>query len=98
MQNGFTIKITDATLQAYVGIYHTEQQNTQPILINIAVSMPASSFEQENINTTLNYEVIWQIVLKVFENKWQLLESAAMEIANKIEIEFNKKMRSESVV
>ena len=92
MPNTFTIKITDATLQAFVGVYPAEQQNTQPILINIAVIMPATNFITENINTTINYEIIWQIVEDVFKNKWQLLESAAVAIAQKIAVAFNQNM------
>jgi FolB domain-containing protein len=89
MSNTFLIQINQAITNAYVGIYASEQNNSQPILVAIKVQMPAHLFEHENLNTTINYEKIWQIVLQTFEQKWQLLESAAVHISQQIMQLFN---------
>jgi FolB domain-containing protein len=86
MQNKFIIKVTNATIHAYVGIYDVEKLNKQPILVDIAIEWPANKFENENLDTTINYETIWKMVITLFEQKWLLLESAAMQLANNIKI------------
>jgi 7,8-dihydroneopterin aldolase/epimerase/oxygenase len=84
MANTIIIQIHDAVINAYVGIYDIEQQQTQPIKISITANMHASIFKAEQLDTTINYENIWQIVIACFKQKWKLLESAAENIAQQI--------------
>jgi 7,8-dihydroneopterin aldolase/epimerase/oxygenase len=78
------IHINNAVINAYVGIYDAEQQHTQPIKINVKASMHIHEFENEKLDTTINYEKVWQIIEKCFQQKWQLLESVAQTITKEI--------------
>jgi 7,8-dihydroneopterin aldolase/epimerase/oxygenase len=88
MANTIYIHITDAIVHAYIGIYDIEQQQAQPIKISIKATINVNTFEQENIDTTLNYEKVWHIVEQCLQQKWQLLESAAETIAHRIKLDY----------
>ncbi len=88
MTNTILIQISNAVIEAYVGVYDIEQQQTQPIKVSITANLLTNNFETENLDTTINYENVWHIVTNCFTQKWKLLESAAETIAQQIKLAY----------
>lgn len=78
------IFIEDLELQASVGIYDHEKKDRQPLLISLTLEcLRNKTFQSDNIQDTINYEEIIQLIhTTANERHYNLIESLAEKIAS----------------
>ena len=85
----FDINISKIKCSGKHGIYDFEKQNYQEILVDIHINI--SDFSEDDINKTLNYEEIVNLVLKtVNKESYDLIETLAKHISDQIVFEYAK--------
>mgnify|MGYP000352176598 CR=1 FL=1 len=92
----FDINISKIKCSGKHGIYDHEKQNDQEFLVDIHVSI--SDFSSDDINKTLNYEEIVNLVIKfVNTESYDLIETLAKQISEQIVFKYleNKSMLQE---
>tara|TARA_Y100001970_G_scaffold26494_1_gene31909 strand:- start:273 stop:641 length:369 start_codon:yes stop_codon:yes gene_type:complete len=90
----FDINISKIKCSGKHGIYDFEKQNYQEILVDIHINI--SDFSEDDINKTLNYEEIVNLVLNTVNTKsFDLIETLAKNISEQIVFKYEK---SEAVI
>ena len=85
----FDINISKIKSSGRHGIYDQEKQNDQEFLVDIYINI--SDFSEDDINKTLNYEEIVNLVLKMVNTKsFDLIETLAKNISEKIVFKYAK--------
>ena len=79
MANTYRIKLEKLQLNARIGIYDHEKNTPQPIEIELILDVKRR-FENDDIDTVINYEIIRQICHDVCTNHHHLLETVADQI------------------
>lgn len=80
----FVIRLNSLRFFSRIGVEKQERMVGNEFLVDIAVTVPATDFEPENLDTTISYADIYDIVDKEMNVERLLLESTAMEIASAI--------------
>ena len=79
----FDINISKIKCSGKHGIYDHEKQNDQEFLVDININI--SNFSEDDINKTLNYEEIVDLVIKfVNTESYDLIETLAKQISQQI--------------
>ena len=90
----FDINISKIKCSGKHGIYNHEKQNDQEFLVDIHINI--SDFSEDDINKTLNYEEIVNLVLNTVNTKsFDLIETLAKNISEQIVFKYEK---SEAVI
>ena len=90
----FDINISKIKCSGKHGIYVHEKQNDQKFLVDIHINI--SDFSEDDINKTLNYEEIVNLVLNTVNTKsFDLIETLAKNISEQIVFKYEK---SEAVI
>ena len=85
----FDINISKIKCSGKHGIYVHEKQNDQKFLVDIHINI--SDFSGDDINKTLNYEEIVDLVIKtVNKESYDLIETLAKHISEQIVFEYAK--------
>ena len=85
----FDINISKIKCSGKHGIYDHEKQNDQEFLIDIHINI--SDFSEDDINKTLNYEEIVNLVIKfVNTESYDLIETLAKHISEQIVFKYAK--------
>tara|TARA_B100001113_G_scaffold84258_1_gene67067 strand:+ start:112 stop:480 length:369 start_codon:yes stop_codon:yes gene_type:complete len=85
----FDINISKIKCSGKHGIYNYEKQNDQEFLVDIHINI--SDFSGDDINKTLNYEEIVDLVIKtVNKESYDLIETLAKHISEQIVFEYAK--------
>ena len=85
----FDINISKIKCSGKHGIYIHEKQNDQKFLVDIHINI--SDFSGDDINKTLNYEEIVDLVIKtVNKESYDLIETLAKHISEQIVFEYAK--------
>ena len=85
----FDINISKIKCSGKHGIYNHEKQNDQDFLVDIHINI--SDFSGDDINKTLNYEEIVDLVIKtVNKESYNLIETLAKHISEQIVFEYAK--------
>ncbi|RZP25522.1 MAG: dihydroneopterin aldolase [Candidatus Actinomarinales bacterium] len=85
----FDINISKIKCSGKHGIYDHEKQNEQEFLVDIHINI--SDFSEDDINKTLNYEEIVNLVIKFVNNEsYDLIETLAKQISEKIVFKYAK--------
>ena len=85
----FDIIISKIKCSGKHGIYDHEKQNDQEFLVDIHINI--SDFSADNINKTLNYEEIVNLVIKfVNTESYDLIETLAKQISEHIVLKYAK--------
>ena len=85
----FDINISKIKCSGKHGIYIHEKQNDQKFLVDIHINI--SDFSGDDINKTLNYEEIVDLVIKtVSTESYDLIETLAKHISEQIVFEYAK--------
>jgi len=85
----FDINISKIKCSGKHGIYNHEKQNDQDFLVDIHINI--SDFSGDDINKTLNYEEIVDLVIKtVNKESYDLIETLAKHISEQIVFEYAK--------
>lgn len=67
-----------------IGFYEEEQVVGNEFYVDLRVGLPFQSLDSEDLNNTINYEDLYQILVEVMSPKRKLLESAVEDILNKV--------------
>ena len=90
----FDINISKIKCSGRHGIYDQEKQNDQEFLVDININI--SDFSEDNINNTLNYEEIVDLVIKIVNTEsYDLIETLAKQISQQIVFKYAK---SEAII
>ena len=85
----FDINISKIKCSGKHGIYDHEKQNDQEFLVDVHINI--SDFSVDDINKTLNYEEIVNLVLKfVNTESYDLIETLAKQISEQILFKYAK--------
>ena len=85
----FDINISKIKCSGKHGIYDYEKQNDQEFLVDIHINI--SDFSTDDINKTLNYEEIINLVIKfVNTESYDLIETLAKQISEQIVSKYAK--------
>jgi dihydroneopterin aldolase len=85
----FDINISKIKCSGKHGIYDHEKQNDQEFLVDININI--SDFSEDNINKTLNYEEIVDLVIKIVNTEsYDLIETLAKYISEQIVLKYSK--------
>lgn len=83
-----TVALEDVRVFAPIGFYEEEQLLGNVFLLHVEVSFDAGTANHEQLDKTVNYEELYQIIHQVMRPKRKLLESAAHEILATIQQRF----------
>ncbi len=78
-----TVALKDVKCYAFHGFYPEEQLTGNHFLVNIEVIFTPSN-ETENLQKTVNYEVINSIILDEMKNTQKLLETVVKNMIDKV--------------
>ena len=85
----FDINISKIKCFGKHGIYDYEKQNDQEFLVDIHINI--SDFSEDDINKTLNYEEIVNLVIKIVNTEsYDLIETLAKHISEQIVFKHTK--------
>ena len=85
----FDINISKIKCFGKHGIYDHEKQNDQELLVDIHINI--STFSEDDINKTLNYEEIVNLVKKIVNTEsYDLIETLAKHISEQIAFKYAK--------
>ena len=85
----FDINISKIKCSGKHGIYDREKQNDQKFLVDIHINF--SDFFDDDINKTLNYEEIVDLVIKIVSTEsYDLIETLARYISEQIVFKYAK--------
>ena len=92
------INLNNISLFGYHGVYNDEIENGQNFILNISVKLKEKEASTDSIGDSVDYVEIIKVVKMVFNGKrYNLLESLASDIADKILSSFKVKSISVSV-
>ena len=85
----FDINISKIKCFGKHGIYDHEKQNDQEFLVDVHINI--SDFSVDDINKTLNYEEIVNLVIKLVNTEsYDLIETLAKQISEQIVFKYTK--------
>ena len=85
----FDINISKIKCSGKHGIYDHEKKNDQEFLVDININI--SDFSEDDINKTLNYEEIVDLVIKIVNTEsYDLIETLAKYISEQIVLKYSK--------
>lgn len=73
---------------AYHGYYEEERIVGNPFIIDVYVDVDTFDSQDDDINDTVNYEVIYDITKGHMDKKYKLLETIALNISSDIKNKF----------
>lgn len=85
----FKIRLENLKFYSYIGVMPQEREVGNNFIVDVSLVIDASGFEYENLETTISYAEIYEIVADEMKIKRQLLESTATTIAERIEKTWN---------
>lgn len=83
-----TIMLNDVRIQAYHGIYEGEEKMGNPYIVNVEVSYDEKAHDFEDINDTINYVDLYNIVWQRMQNPTGLLEKVCERIIRRIKHQY----------
>lgn len=84
----FTIRLENLQFYSKIGLFEQERLVGNKFIVDIYIIVPADCFENENIDTTVNYAEVYEIAESVMRETLLLIETVAMKIADKIKEKF----------
>ncbi|MDE6296373.1 MAG: dihydroneopterin aldolase [Muribaculaceae bacterium] len=79
----FRIKLIELRFFSKIGVFKQERKVGNTFIINISVDIDASSFHPEDLNSSISYSDLYEVVDAVMKKEWLLLETVAKEIKTK---------------
>ena len=74
------VSLKEVRFYAPIGYYEEEQIVGNEFYVNLDVSFPFENSDAEDLENTINYEELYQILVDVMRPKRKLLESALEDI------------------
>jgi dihydroneopterin aldolase len=91
----YHINLKNLEFYAYHGYYQEENLIGNTFLVDIMVAIPAAVYENENLGSTINYEIINEIVKTQMQNPQKLLETVLQNIEKQLLILSNQLQKVE---
>lgn len=89
MASTFTIRLEKLRFFSRIGVFEQERKVGNEFSVDVTVVTDASHFIEENLETSLSYADVYSVVSEVMGEEWQLLESAAKNIAESLKMRWN---------
>lgn len=83
------VALKDMRFFSPIGFYEEEQLLGNEFYVDVVVTFPFSGLDSEDLQHTVNYEELFQIMTAVMRPKRKLLESAAEEIVTQVCEKYN---------
>lgn len=80
----FKIKLESLRFYSKIGVLEQERKVGNEFIVDICVFIPADKFIEEDISTSVNYAVIYDIIENVMGEELLLLETAASRTEKRI--------------
>jgi len=80
----FVIRLEDIHFYSRIGLLDQERKVGNDFRVDVSVETDATNFEYENLNTSISYADIFDIISNQMEEERLLLESTAKSIAEVI--------------
>lgn len=74
------VALKDVRFFSPIGFYEEEQVVGNEFYVNVEVEFPFQNSDAEDLNNTINYEELYQVLVEVMTPKRKLLESALEDI------------------
>lgn len=85
MKHCFEISLIDLRFQAAIGVFDQERKVGNEFVVNVSVSYDAADFSgDDDIDSTISYADIYDVVKEEMAVPCRLLETKALEISKKI--------------
>ena len=78
------VALKEVRFYSPIGFYDEEQVIGNEFYLNVEVTFPFENSDAEDLNNTVNYEELYQILVDVMTPKRKLLESALEDILDLI--------------
>lgn len=90
MKQSFSVKLNNLHFYAFIGVLEHEQTIGNNFIVNVCINFDASGFEMENLDSSICYAQVFDLIKKEMGKKWRLLESAATSISDLLKSEWPK--------
>lgn len=94
MEKKQTVGLEGMEFYAYHGFYDEEQKIGTVYWVDVHVTTKDNKLSEDNLENTVNYEIIYAIVKKIMSEKSKLIE----HLAEKIILELKKKIKVENTI
>jgi 7,8-dihydroneopterin aldolase/epimerase/oxygenase len=84
----YQIHLKDILIYGKHGVYEQELLLSAPFIVNISVTLAATT-PITQLDQSINYETLFQMLQVRFNKSYALLESIAADLANDIKSQFN---------
>lgn len=90
MQAYFNIKLRDVKFFAHIGVSPQERSVGNEFKVNLSVKIDSYCFKSEDIESSISYAEIYEIVKNKMSQEAMLLETVAKEITEEISERWEK--------
>ncbi|MDE6393454.1 MAG: dihydroneopterin aldolase [Muribaculaceae bacterium] len=80
----FVIRLEGLRFYSRIGVFDQERSVGNEFLVDLTAVADASGFRRENLDTTVSYADIYEVVAEAMKREWQLLESVSSHIADTV--------------
>ncbi len=80
----FKIKLIDVGFFSKIGVFEEERIDGNKFILNLEVAIDACNFKKEELETTISYAEIYEIVKEIMGEERLLLETVAVEIKERL--------------
>lgn len=84
MKNLAVISLEGLEFFAYHGFYAEEQKIGNKYSVDVSIFADLSDFQEDNLDQTINYELVYRLVETVMQEPTKLLEDIALKISHAI--------------
>lgn len=77
----FEIRLENLEMYGHIGISEQERLVGNNFKVDVMVSYDADEFETEDLNTTISYAEVYDIIVAQMGRTWKLLESVCQNIS-----------------
>ncbi len=80
----FVIRLEGLRFYSRIGVFDQERSVGNEFRVDLTAVADASGFRSENLDTTVSYADIYDVVAEAMKREWQLLESVSNHIADTV--------------
>ena len=80
----FIIRLESLRFYSRIGVFDQERAVGNEFSVDVTVEVAATGFESENLDTTISYADIYEVVREAMSGECMLLESVAKSVAETI--------------
>ena len=81
-----TVSLEGLEFFAYHGVYEKEQKNGNTFMCDVSAELKSFDSDDDNIDDTVNYEDIYQIICEEMKIPRKLMETVAYSIIKRIQV------------